>query len=342
MSTPTITALLAGAGIAPRLYHLGRRVAPCSAEHFQAFEEQRIAWSHPWQGSARLALVVTPAPQREPVIWCLSLPLDEHAMLIPAKRDGFIERLLMAQARDEQGRLDLESAADGLKNVAIAFQPDQKTLSLLHARLSWDLDRPPSRHYASARAYLTGIDRATDWATLGLQGVADFTARRTIDEEEALAAALPGLADEALLALGECLAHAPPQTDALIEALMARYRATAHPALSQACLGAALASDRAVAADRLDRLLSEGPHDALFYAVVAARGWHHLEHERRPGEYLKGLAGLDARDFQTLVRDLILIPRLRLPVTMALRQAPDDSALAHQVAAIKGLDKEGS
>lgn len=335
MSTPTLTALLESAGTAPRLYHMGRRVAPCSIEQFRAFEEQRIAWPQPWQSNARIALVMTPAPGREPVIWCLSLPLDEHAMLIPAQRDGFIEQLLMAQAHDEKGHLDLEGAADGLKNVAIAFQPDQTALSLLHARLSRDLDRPPSRYYDQAQAFLTSADSRIDWAALGLQGVADFAIRRTPVEEKALAEALPGLADEALMALGECLQHAPPETDVLIEALIARHRTAIHPALAQAMLGAALASDRDIAADWLDRLLAEGPRDAVFYAVVAARGWHHLENEQRPEAYLNGLAHLEVQDFQTLVRDLTRIPRLRLPLIMALQKAPDDSVLAYQIAAIK-------
>ncbi|MFC0269827.1 DUF3549 family protein [Kushneria aurantia] len=335
MPTPTITALLADTE--PRLYHLGRRVEPCPQIHFHQFEQQQIAWPSPWQGSARIALAITPAPERDPIIWCLALPLDEQSMLIPSQRDAFLEQLLAALQRDEAGRLDLEAAAGTLKNVAIAFQPDQHRLALLHARLCHDMGRSPSQHFEAARAFFTTSKNGVDWTTIGLQGVADFVVRRSADDEGALAIRLSDLDNAPLTALGECLTHAAPTEATLIDALMARYHdavSEEDQALAQACSGAALSSSDERAAQWFDSLL-ERDVDASILATMAARGWRHLEHESRPLRYLEHIARLDEHDFRMLLNDLCRIPRLRLPMILALKQAPAGSALAERINALQ-------
>lgn len=77
-----------GAQIA--LSTLGRRVAPLSSRTFEAFEREQQAWPLPWNGQAQLACALRwPAAGPDPVIWFLSLPLDEQGLLAPAPRDAF-------------------------------------------------------------------------------------------------------------------------------------------------------------------------------------------------------------------------------------------------------------
>ena len=66
-------------------------------------------------------------------------------------------------------------------------------------------------------------------------------------------------------------------------------------------------------------------------AAIAGRGWVYLEDAERLPLFLQRLAEDERTDFATVVRDLALIPRLRLPVMMALRDAPDGSSIQHRL-----------
>ncbi|MFC0336202.1 Protein of unknown function [Kushneria avicenniae] len=338
MLTPTLVDLFAHADITPRIYHLGRRVAPCDIEHFRAFEAQQVAWSQPWQSQARVALVFTPAPGSEPMIWCLALPLDEQSMLVPAMRDNFLDQLIGTVQRSPDGSLSLDSAAETLKNVAIAHQPDDFTRAMLHARIAHDLARPPSQYHDGARAYYLGDDDSDNdepsWQELGLQGIADLVVRRTNEDELCLATRVSDLPDQALIALCDALAHACVQQEALLEALITHYETENSASLQQAVLGAILSSPLERAGIWLEQRLDGAP-DAAELAVMAARGWHHLEHERRSISYLVTISQLEAHDFRVLVRDLTRIPRLRLPLIMAMKQASPGSSLWQQIDAIQ-------
>ncbi|WP_158521416.1 DUF3549 family protein [Kushneria konosiri] len=335
MLTPTLVDLFSHADITLQIYHLGRRVVPCSLEHFGAFERQEIAWSQPWQSQAQVALVFTPAPADDPIIWCLALPLDEQSMLVPALRDGFLEQLMSAFKRQPDGSLALDSAAETLKEVAIALQPGELTKALLHARIAHDLERPASRFHDDARAYYLGDEPTPAWQDLGLQGIADLVVRRTDEDERHLASRLEKLSSPALVALCDCLAHAPVQQPSLLDAMVSRHQATAadHPCL-QALMSAILASPLDQAGRWLETLL-EHSMETTALATIAARGWHHLEHEQRSIDYLVNMSQLSTHDFRVLIKDLTRIPRLRLPMIMAMKQASPGSTLWQQIDAIQ-------
>lgn len=335
MLSPTLVDLFTHADITPRIYHLGRRVVPCAIEHFRAFETQQLAWSQPWQSQAQVALVFTPASTSEPIIWCLALPLDEQSMLVPALRDGFLEQLMSTFQRQPDGSLALDSAAETLKDVAIALQPNDLAKALLHARIAHDLELSASCYYDAARAYYLNDDSSQAWQGLGLQGIADLVVRRTDDDERRLARRLTQLPDQALVALCDCLVHAPIQQETLLDAMMAQHEAvpTHHPRY-QPVMGAILASPLDQAGTWLDTLLQHSL-EATALATIAARGWHHLEHEQRSINYLVSISQLEAHDFRVLVQDLTRIPRLRLPMIMAMKQASPGSALWQQIDAIQ-------
>jgi hypothetical protein len=143
------------------------------------------------------------------------------------------------------------------------------------------------------------------------------------------------LSDQALVALCDCLVHAPIQQEALLDAMMAQYEAvpTGHPRY-QSIMGAILSSPLDQAGTWLVTLLQHSL-DTTALATIAARGWHHLEHERRSIDYLVSISQLEAHDFRVLVQDLTRIPRLRLPMIMAMKQANPGSALWQQIDAIQ-------
>ncbi|RKD85817.1 DUF3549 family protein [Kushneria marisflavi] len=335
MLTPTLVDLFDHADITLRVYHLGRRVVPCPIDHFRDFERQEIAWSQPWQSQAQVALVFTPASADDPIIWCLALPLDEQSMLVPALRDGFLEQLMSAFKRQPDGSLALDSAAETLKEVAIALQPNELTKALLHARIAQDFKRPASRFHADARTYYLSNDPASTWQGLGLQGIADLVVRRTDEDETHLAGRLEELSHQALIALCDCLAHAPIQQPSLLAAMVSRHQAmTTDDPGQQAIMGAILASPLEEAGLWLAPLLKHSM-DITALAIIAARGWHHLEHEQRSIDYLVNISQLSTHDFRVLIKDLTRIPRLRLPMIMAMKQASPGSTLWQQIDAIQ-------
>ncbi|ANF57446.1 DUF3549 family protein [Halotalea alkalilenta] len=327
MSSPsTLSDFFDQARLSAQVFHLGRRVHPCDAGHFRAFEEERTAWESPLRGTARVAIVLhaegTPAQQA--VVWCLAFPLDELGQLQPAPRDAFLRRLHERQGERPSG----EALLDPLKDNPLAFAPEPLTLALLHAQAFKILGLPPSAKFAEAQAYYTGEPDAHDWASLDYQSVADWCVRMDAAQARRLAGRVDALPGEPLTALCRMLEHLPSEEPELIEAL--RARAERDPGLRDACLRALLASPIDAAAAQLVRLLDHRT-SVEELAIISARGWHHLEHEQRLARYLEAIAQAPALDFTNCVRDLAQLPRLRLPVIMALRNAADGSAVRRRL-----------
>ena len=325
-------------GARVRLYHLGRRLAPCSLDDLAAFEAQQQPWAMPWQGQARLACIFSLGDAEEPLTWFLSLPLDEQGYLVAAPRDAFIQRLLETLGHSV-ATLGEESRVDNLmKDNPLAFTPSLPLQAMLHARANQDLDRPASEHLELVEDYLTGSQddhQANQWQALGLQGLADFATRHDAAQAHALATRLPTLPNEVLHSLCYCLEHVALDAR-LIQALRSRAEQAAGTADIEtfcACVRAVGASqDEAVGAwfgELLDDPAASGP-DLL--AAMAARGWEHLEDAQRLPRYLERLAEQPSVDFTAAVRDLALIPRLRLPLLMQLRDAPADSPVGRRLA----------
>lgn len=318
------------------LYHMGRRVTPCSLATLAAFETGEQPWPYPWQGQARLACVFTLGDAPEPMIWFLALPLDEQGQLAPGPRDAFLQRLLETLGRSvkQLGRDDGHS--DNLmKDNPLAFTPPLPHQALMHARASFDFERPASQHLELVEAYLAGEQDSSQWQALGLQGLADFAVRHDSRQATELATRLPELPAEVLHALCHCLEHVTIEP-----ALAYGLRGRGEQAAQQGDLETLCACVRAVGAGPADEVgawfddLLDDPHacgpDLL--AAVAARGWEHLEDDRRLARLLQRAAEHSKADFSALARDLALIPRLRLPVLMHLRDAPADSAIGRRLA----------
>ncbi|SDL07566.1 Protein of unknown function [Franzmannia pantelleriensis] len=325
-------------GAEVRLYHMGRRIAPCTPDVLATFEQGDRSWPAPWQGEARLACVFRLHPEQEPMIWFLALPLDEQGQLSAAPRDAFVQRLLETLGRSAE-RLASTPQAGSIDNLMkdnpLAFTPSLPLQAMLHARASADLDAPASQHHELAEEYLTG-EHDHDWQALGLQGLADVAVRHDAALAERLAARLDDLPNEVLHPLCYCLEHLA-LTPSLAAALCRRgERAAEVGDLETLCacvraVGASQAVTPAWYSDLLDDPAACGP-DLL--AAMAARGWEHLEDPERLPLFLTRLAEHPQAEFSALARDLALIPRLRLPVLMTLRQADPGSAIGRRLSGL--------
>ncbi|MDT8895921.1 DUF3549 family protein [Halomonas sp. I1] len=325
-------------GAEVRLYHLGRRVEPCPRDALRGLENDERPWPIPWQAQARLAMVFRVGDLDDPLIWFLALPLDEQGKLDPAPRDAFLQRLLETLGRNVQGlgREESREIDNLMKDNPLAFTPSTTFLAMLHARASHDLGRPASQHLEPAEAYLEG-QQTLDWRALGLQGLADFVSRMDADQQHRLADTLASLPDEVLVSLCYCLEHVGID-DSLADALRQRGEQAAEAGDIEgfcACVRAVSGADGTRAGDWYDALLADatscGP-DLL--AAMAGRGWRHLEDGERLPRFLARLADEPRADFTAVARDLALIPRLRLPVLMTLRDAEPTSAIGRRLAGL--------
>lgn len=310
-----------------RIYHLGRRVMPCSRAHFRAFEEEKMAWESPVKGEARVALVIED-PEGRPDhsrVWCLAFPLDEQGQLQPAARDAFLGRLLEA-GLDASVYSQAEGRHDPMKDNPLAYAPDMMTRAMLHAWLCHDHQLPLSAAARDVARYMADPDsnEAPAWDTLSLQGLADWSVQLTADDKTRLAHRLPRLDDHVVTALCQCLEHRPFQHDALADALY--KRTSPHSHLRALGLRAVIGTKTTTATQWLDDVLAHTV-DVETLAIISLRGWQHLEHAERLPLFLNALAANADVNLHDSLRDLALIPRLRLPVMMALQQAPNTSML---------------
>lgn len=337
-SVSTLSDLFEHAQVSFRIYHLGRRVMPCSCAHFRAFEEEKIAWESPFKGEARFALVIDDPAGRadQSRIWCLALPLDEQGQLQPVARDGFLRRLLEAGV-EASIRSEEEGQHDPMKDNPLAYAPDMMARAMLHAWLCHENGLPLSDAAQRVACYIadpTAID-APRWTELSIQGIADWAVHLTADDKSLLAKQLPILDDAVISALCQCLEHAPFQHEALATSL--RARTASHNDLRALGLRAVIGTQTEAAVQWLDDVLAVSA-DIETLAIISLRGWQHLEHEARLPAYLNALASAPEVSLHDSLRDLALIPRLRLPVIMALQQASPASPLGRRLSEM-GLNR---
>lgn len=330
----TLSDLFEHARLSYRIYHLGRRVMPCSRAHFRAFEEEKVAWESPFTDEARIALIIDDPEGHvdQSRIWCLSFPLDEQGQLQPVARDSFLRRLLEAGI-EASVNSEVDGQYDPMKNNPLAYAPNMMAKAMLHAWLWHENKQPLSDAAQQVAHYMMApmADDAPQWAELSVQGIADWAVRLTTEEKELLAQRLQILDDNVVSILCQCLEHAPFQHEGLAKGL--RQRTAPHPHLKSLGLRAIIGTQTNTAIRWLDELLSDHP-DIETLAIISLRGWQHLEHAERLPAFLNALAANPQVNIRDTLRDLALIPRLRLPVIMALQSASPASALGRRLGEI--------
>ena len=334
----TLTGFFERSGADVLLFHMGRRVTICPQDTLVALENLEAPWPEPWQAQARLGIVFQLGDMPEPAIWFLALPLDEQGYLSPGQRDAFLQRLLETLGRNAQS-IDSskhEEIEHLMQDNPLAFTPSTHFQAMLNAQATQHLGLAASQHLEIVEAYFSR-QMNIDWQALGLQGVADFTVRMDTRQVQQLIDALPDMPTELLLALAYCLEHLI-LSEGLVRALIGRGEQAAQAADLEslcACIRAVGSTYGEPAAQWYSELLEDtaasGP-DIL--AAIAGRGWLHLEDGQRLPLFLNRLAEDPRTDFGAVIRDLALIPRLRLPVIMFLKEAPKGSSLQQRLAAI--------
>ncbi|MGS2743948.1 DUF3549 family protein [Halomonas sp. LS-001] len=320
------------------LFHMGRHVTACQQETLVAFEKQQAPWPEPWQGQARLGILFRLGNMPEPAIWFLAFPLDEQGYLSAGQRDAFLQRLLetLGQNARNVDTGNTEDIEHLMQDNPLSFTPPTPFQAMFNAMATRHLGLSASQHFEPVEAYVSQ-QITIDWQALGLQGIADFVVRMDTDQSAQLTAILPDMPAEMLHAVAYCLEHLALD-HALAQALIER----GEQASQQGDLETLCACIRAVGStseeqvgqwyqQRLSDTATCGP-DTL--AAIAGRGWKHLEHSERLPLFLNRLAEDPRTDFTAVIRDLALIPRLRLPIIMSLKEAQDGSTLQQRLAAL--------
>ena len=328
-TTQTLLALLEQSGNSVEVYDVGRRIGRLPRELFIAFEGARAPYPLPMQRKAWIAVVQhQEARESEPVIWFLRLDLDEQGLLVQASRDYLLARLLES-AEANRGGGDPQAF---LQDNPFAFSPKAERMALLHARLSADMDRAPSRFYAHAIDYFQGVLGWDQWEFVGYQGIADVACRH---DDEPLTAAVPHLPPEPLLVLCHCLESQHPAeelTSALLQRLdLALAQPDAGPAITAALIRglASRTVDERVVRKFGAALTNHQSNHIEVLAAISGRAWETLKHEPLLNDYLNRLAS-DAHPpgtFGACVADLLSLPDMADTIRRALRDEAQPAAV---------------
>lgn len=337
----TLFEFLEAGGLAPRFYDMGRRIRPLPRETFLSFERTEIPYPQPLQQQAWLALVLQTGS--DSLIWFLRFPLDEQGKLLQAARDDFMfqlmERLGSSAAHSEEQRTQIESA---LEQSPYAFQPKQERLAAFHARLTVELEQPPSRFYDHAKRYFSGELGWEQWPFIGYQGIADIAARHAEEENDRrLTDAIPYLPPTPLEALCHALEneHIPSP---LAEALLARSRETLETTTPdpQVVTAALRGISFSASSDHRKALLTEVLQHPIarrsdVLAAIAGRLWSDLGDSALRGQFLEQLAASDQGQefFDQLLTDLLYLAQCRPSLLESLRNPNRSDRLSQAIGA---------
>lgn len=330
-----------------RLFDVGRRIRKLDKQQFAQFEQGLIPYPAPYLQHAWLALYITHPKQIEnETLMFLKWPLDEQGKLIPYVRDDLVKRLIALSETPLQADTEIE---DPLKDNPFSFNPDDVRMANLHALIQQQAHRKPSTHYANVKHYLqagtANPDALEQWQNLGLQGIADVSAR--LDENKiSLNACITHMPQEVLLAFAQCLEHHTPPLD-VCETAKQRLQTDLNQTDNTIAVEAGL---RIVGACQNDALrLSawqnwlDSPYAKNVACVLAfaTRNYEDLAFmPERIEEFLVNLAQLnenedgsyDFTSFVKIVSDLLYLPGTRnlLLNTLRSEKRPDILGLAMQ------------
>ncbi|MCL1036354.1 DUF3549 family protein [Shewanella submarina] len=325
----TLGDLLGAANSQFQIYDLGRRVQHIDMMAFHQIEAMTTPYPYPIQGHAQFAVVFWNQHKQE-FVWFLKLPLDEQGLLNPAARTQFIKMVLEALGQDLTQALS-EDQQQQMGNHPFAFKPGQEKLAVFNALVRKQLGQQASSQYEFAMQYLTGQIPAQQWQQLGFQGLADICIRLTdLDHLQAISQGLQQGADEAVVAMCQCLEHVY-LPDTLAAEVLQKLKSS--PELRLMLLRA-LASRPEESAQAIIWLEQQGMLDADALLTIAARNWLALKQEQARTIYFEALALQEQHFFNQIFADIVSIPALRTEMLGTIRN-PDRSPQLS--AAIGGL-----
>lgn len=337
----TLTDFLHAAQCQYRIYDLGRKVAKISSSDFEKIAHNEQPYPYPIQQHAFVAitfwqLAKQSGNQKDHFIWFLKMPLDEQGFLSITAQSSFIKMVMEAMGKDLTAEID-KTVQDTLASNPFIFTPSAEKLAIFNAGVNAAFIRPASSFYPAAVNYFSGTLNWSDWQELGIQGVADISARLGHDNNQKnLINALPHLPQQPLQTLALCLEHQPQVSTELATAIakQADLELQANHQGNAILLLRALASTPAVDVTRalLEKQFSSAlVYNEHWYISIAGRLWHLLEDETLLNRFLESLANHHCALFPALFSDLVAIPALRDKVLKQLRLSARSPALSEAI-----------
>ncbi len=315
-----------------RIFDMGRRVCEISDYNFSTFENAQTPYPYPFQQQALFAIVLwNEAHKNEQSVWFLKFPLDEMGLLIQVARDDFLNRLLEKAILDQDASEQNEKINAALKDNPYSFTPSPDRMAVFHAKVAHALNAPVSQYHSHAYQYFKGENGLDQWKFVGLQGIADITARQSEDDnEEMLSQAVLELPPEPFAILCSCLENeviGSPLTKAVIQKIE-RFMQGASIEVGQIAMAMRAIScssdrdsQRKIYHSILDSQIGLEPE---LLASISGKAWEALEDPDLLSKYLEKLAQSGPGCFNPLLADLLYIPSMHLLVMQALR-SPDCS-----------------
>lgn len=319
------------------VYDLGRKVCKIPNTTFKNIAQNLLPYPYPLQQHAFFALTFWQVgEQKEHFIWFLKMPLDEQGLLKIPAQTGFIKMVVAAMGEDVTAEVS-DKLQERLANNPFLFKPNTEKLAIFNAHINASFIRPASSFYAGAAHYFSGATSWNEWQELGIQGIADLTARLDHDNnQQHLINALPYLPEQPLQSLALCLEHQEKMTPDLCQAIaaQARIELLANRQENAILLLRALASSPSIAITK--KLLKEQFSSDLIYNIhwyvgIAGRLWALLEDETLLNRFLESLANNQPSLFPQLFADLVAIPALRDKVLKQIRLPARSPALSNAI-----------
>ncbi|QOL25123.1 DUF3549 family protein [Thalassotalea sp. LPB0316] len=340
MSTiDTISDLLNFSGSQFRVFDIGRRIDKISKTDFEKIETCQLPYPFPIQGHAHIAIAFWQKSSKTPYLWFIKLPLDERGLLNQGARNHFIAIIVEALGNDLT--VDpTEQQEELLKSNPYHFTPAQYKLASLNAKLTVELKQKASSYYEHAQHYFSGNLGWDDWQSLGVQGIADFAARLSNNEnEQALINALAHIPLQVFSVLASALENEALSAK-MIERLIKRYHSAQTPDEKQQALRALASNCQhphvvALIASLLsaeNRAQSQVLLPADLLIIISGRCWQALAQGDMMMLYLEQLAKLnDTNLFSAIFKDMVSIPLLRHIVLAAIRSENRSEQLAKAI-----------
>lgn len=361
-------------------YNTGRLIQPVEIQTFIDFEQNNIAWQSPFLQHAWIAIVfwqensASNQLTKAHYVWFLKLPLDEQAKLNLAARDDFLRRLFDAlgnylddvQQNKHQSSADkLHSLEASMKDNPYGFQPKEEQMANFHAMVHKQFSLPASHYYQGAQEYICAHNDFTQWSLLGLQGIADFTARLNEDynnetNEQWLIKNITRLPLAPFQVFAACLENqiiSKALTQAIYDKLRQTLEQTANDQLENIalCISSIRASAQSIDQELQLKLLtailnSNTGTNIEVLATIAGRCWLLLAQSEILSPFLEALANTTFVDqgqsckskqeqiqqqgaFNAILSDLMFIPGMRSHILEKFRSPERSERLTQAIGA---------
>ncbi|BFM06446.1 DUF3549 family protein [Halioxenophilus aromaticivorans] len=334
-----ITGFFEYLGAEARYFDLGRRIQKLSKEAFTKADQLATPYPHAYLGHAWLGVVFwTQANKASPMVWSLKLPLDEMGFLAPGERDQFLQQLLLSIGSNIQAAQSGQQLSAVLDNNPYAFSLPQDRQAAFHAKVSAILIRPPSQFFQAAHDYLASPNDEA-WQNLGIQGLADVTARwqdyQTLLKQGLKQAPAPAFIGFAQLLEHEAINASLCQT--LIDRLHCELQ-TDQPnsnVIAAAIRGMSHSQATGLRRQALIKSMAlMAEPDVEVVAAIASRCSADLADTELGLQFLELLAKLGHDNFIQVVADLMALPELKPSLMQALRHPQRSATLMAAIGAL--------